>query len=240
MLHWRQGGRAFGNAAMVVQLAELARLPRLFGRLSQRDNELESLTDNAAGIELQRWNRLLQTIEEDYRLLDQFNEVMERLFRSGIDPSGLTDLQLEQHIDVFAEADELVRGSFVDTLEDLVTSSRKLLLMAKGLSLPASFSETGVARGFKHHAQQSLETRERTLELARRWRDELVTPEISGRTFPASATDEGRENPDDKRFRHLYAGCAGPLGQQGRLVRLRCQLEFSWTATSCCAPYSQE
>lgn len=160
---------------MVVQLAELTRLPRLLGRLSQRDNELESLTDNAAGVELQRWNRLLQAIEEDYLLLDQFNEAMERLFRAGIDPSGLTDLQLEQHIILFAKADELVRGSFVDTLEDFVSSSRKLLLIAKDLSLLASFSETDVARRFRQHAQLSLETRERTLELARHWRGEQVT-----------------------------------------------------------------
>lgn len=160
---------------MVVQLAELTRLPRLLGRLSQRDNELESLTDNAAGVELQRWNRLLQAIEEDYLLLDQFNEAMERLFRAGIDPSGLTDLQLEQHVILFAKADELVRGSFVDTLEDFVSSSRKLLLIAKDLSLLASFSETDVARRFRQHAQLSLETRERTLELARHWRGEQVT-----------------------------------------------------------------
>lgn len=165
---------------MVVQMAELARLPRLLGRLSQRDNELEALTDNATGVELQRWNRLLQAIEEDYQLLDQFNEAMERLFRAGIDPSGLTDLQLEQHIDLFAKADELVKGSFVDTLEDFVSSSRKLLLIAKGMSLLASLSDTGVAKRFRQHAQISLETRERTLELARRWQDELVTLKYLG------------------------------------------------------------
>lgn len=177
---------------MVVQLAELARLPMLLGRLSQRDNELESLTDDAAGVELQRWNRLLQAIEEDHLLLDQFNEAMERLFKAGIDPSGLTDLQLEQHIVLFAKADELVRGSFVDTLEDFVSSSRKLLLIARGLSLLASLSEKDVAKRFRQHAQLSLETRERTLELARRWRDELVTMKYLGelsRRRPLTTTE---------------------------------------------------
>lgn len=160
---------------MAVQIAELTGLPGLLVRLSRRDDELESLTDNAAEVELQRWNRLLQTIEEDYVRLDQFNEAMERLFRTDIDPSGLTDLQLERRIDVYAEADKLGRGSLVDTLEDLVTSSRKLLRIARGLSLLETFAQSDDFSRLRQHAQKSLETRERTLELARRWRDEQVT-----------------------------------------------------------------